>query len=176
MGVGKLPLTLLPTLTPHIFPYNRRKINPLLSPIDATATGQPSPPPICPATDSLLRRSRGWLDLEGAGSQVCRRSWIARGEEKSTTTKRGLHASPSLRRREKALILSELRRQPYFRAEDLELWRMELGDLINLVGREQNSTGRSELVVEDQASSEEEERNRQWEKRERDEVFGENKN
>ena len=42
---------------------------------------------------------------------------------------------------------------------------MELGDLINLVGGEQNSMERSELVVEDRASSKEEERNGQWEER-----------
>ncbi|GMN51572.1 hypothetical protein TIFTF001_020724 [Ficus carica] len=84
---------------------------------------------------------------------------------------RGLHALPSLRRREKPSISSELRRQPYSHAEESELWRTKLGDLIDLVSGERNSVGRSELVVEDRASSEEEERNRQREERERGGVW-----
>ncbi|GMN50301.1 hypothetical protein TIFTF001_019460 [Ficus carica] len=91
-------------------------------------------------------------------------SWIARGEEKSAAMEAGLHASPLLRRRENRSISSESRRQPYSRTEESELQRTELRDLIDLAGRKRNSAGRLELVAEDWALSEEEERNGQREK------------
>ena len=60
--------------------------------------------------------------------------------------------------------------------KELELQRTELEDLIDLVGGEHNSTGRSELVVEDRVSSLEEERNGRKEERERGERCLEKKN
>ncbi|GMN62015.1 hypothetical protein TIFTF001_031114 [Ficus carica] len=145
-----------PTTLPPLLPFSpfRRGLN--ASPVKA----------IRPAAVFLFKRSRGRLDLEGSASRVHRRSWIARGEEKSAATEPGLHASPS-----QQSISSESRRQLYSRAKEPELQRTEQGDLFDLAGGERNSAGRSELVAEDRASSSEEERNGLREEREKG-VFG----
>ncbi|GMN21291.1 hypothetical protein TIFTF001_043276 [Ficus carica] len=79
----------------------------------------------------------------------------------------GLHTLPLLRRREKPSISSKLRRKPCSHAEEPELRRTELRDLVELAGGERNLVGRSELVVEDRALLSEQERNGQRDERER---------